>query len=27
MAGEWQVQITYEGAAGRGKAAFSVNAQ
>ena len=27
MAGEWQAQITYEGAAGRGKAAFSVNAQ
>lgn len=27
MAGEWQAQITYDGAAGRGQAAFSVNAQ
>jgi hypothetical protein len=27
MAGEWQAQIIYDGAAGRGQAAFSVNAQ
>lgn len=27
MAGEWQVQITYDGSAGRGQASFSVTAQ
>jgi len=27
MAGEWQVQITYEGPAGRGQASFPVTAQ
>ncbi len=27
MAGEWQVQITYEGPAGKGKASFPVTAQ
>ena len=27
MAGEWQSQIAYEGAAGKGKASFSVTAQ
>ena len=27
MAGEWQAQITYDGAAGRGQASFPVTAQ
>jgi len=27
MAGEWQVNVTYEGAAGRGQATFSITAQ
>ena len=27
MAGEWQAQITYEGAAGKGQASFSVKAK
>ena len=27
MAGEWQVQIAYEGAAGKGKTSFPITAQ